>query len=170
MIHPIRTERERQGLTIEALADRAGVNERSVRRAEAWESISAETRTKLADALGVAVGELWSPVGIGSVIAGVDGPARIAGMFGDDFILQPLAFSPPIQLSEAKLKARYAVDVIAPTTQPERRGYEALAAESRRNAFAIERQQQEAAAAQQRIAEAGSEGWAAMSEALEDVR
>ncbi len=170
MTHPIRTERECQSLTIEALADKAGVNERSIRRAEAWESVSAETRAKIADALGVTVAELWQPVGIGSVITGVDGAARIAGMFGGEYVLQPLEFAPPIQISEAELKARYAVDVVAPSTQPQRYGYEALAEASRRNALTIERQQQRAAAKQAEIEDAEAEGWAAMAAALEEVR
>ncbi len=170
MNHPIRAERERQGLTIEALADKAGVNERSIRRAEAWESVSAETRAKIADALGVAVAELWQPVGIGSVIAGVDGAARIAGMFGGEYVLQPLEFAPPIQISDARLKARYAVDVVAPSTRPERHGYEALAEASRRNALQLEAAQQRAAAKQAEIENAEAVGWQQMASALERGR
>ena len=71
--------------------------------------MSAETRQKLADALNVAVAELWSPVGIGSVIAGVDGACRIAGKFGDKSVPETPKSGPPIEISEAELMARYAV-------------------------------------------------------------
>lgn len=114
MDHPIRTARESRGLSVDALAELASINERSVRRAEAWESVSADTRAKIAKALGVEVSDLWEPVEIGSVVAGIDGPARIAGMFGGEYVLQPLEFAPPISVSEADLRARYSVEVVAP--------------------------------------------------------
>lgn len=171
MTHPLRTERERQNLTINELADAADVNEKSVRRGESWEPVSAETRAKLATALGVEVESIWPRVEIGSIVAGQSGSARIAGMTASgNYVLQPMEFGPMVEISAADLKARFALDVVAAGTQSERRGFAALAAASARNAAEIEQQQRAGAAEQARVEHAEAAGWDAMAAAMDETR
>lgn len=167
--HPARKIREQRGLTIEEVAAMADVSERSIRRMESYEQVSAATREAVAAALGVDLTEIYEPVGIGSVISGVDGAARIAGMFNGRYVLQPLEFAPPIEVTEAELKARYAVDVLAPNTQRERDGWRSLAEASRANALNLARAESAAASAQAEVNAAEARGWGLLVETHEEA-
>lgn len=171
MNHPARKLREQRGLTIEEVAAKADVSERSIRRMESYEQVSVGTRKSVAAALEVDFSEIYEPVGIGSIISGVDGPARIAGQFGGNYVLQPLEFGPPIEVSEAELKARYAVDTVAPATRENPRGgYEALAEASHLNANRIARAAAVGEAQQADVDASEAHGWAKFADALDETR
>lgn len=171
MDHPLRSEREKRGLTITDLAERAGVNEKSVRRAEAFDSISGDTKIKIADALSVAVSSIWPVASVGAVVVGPSGAARIVGRTGSGgYALEPLSFGQVTEVSESELKARFAVDLVAAGVQSERHGFTVLAETSRRNAADIERAQQRAAADQARVHDAEEAGWAAIATTMDEIR
>ncbi len=141
MKHPLEVARTNAGLTLDQLAEASGVNERTIRRAESFEAVAAETREKLAGALGVEVEALWPPVVVGSVVASAEGAYRVTAVASDgSYIVQPVNFGPNEVLTTEEIKQRFGV-TIAGATQPAaaRKGWEALAAASHRNAWELER-------------------------------
>lgn len=167
--HPVRVERERQGFTLETLADKAEVSIRSLSRAESFQSVSEDTKQKIADALGVDVSALWSEVRIGSIIAGPDGSYRVAATASDgSYIVSPVQFGPNEVVSADEIKQRFGVTV-AVATQRERDGWRSLAEASRVNALAIARAESGTAASQTEINAAEQIGRGLFIEAHEEV-
>lgn len=157
--HPVRVERERQNLTLDALAEKAGVSVRSLSRAESFQALREESKQKIAAALNVNVNDLWSEVRIGSIIAGPDGAYQVAATASDgSLIISPVSFGPNEVVSAAEIKQRFGVTVQT-ATQPQRNGWRSLAEASRANALSVERVQAQASAAQAEVNKAEAQGW-----------
>lgn len=166
--HPVRAERERQGLTLETFSERAGVSVRSLSRAESFQSVSEETQNKIATALGREIADLWSEVRVGSIIAGPDGAYRVAATASDgSYIIVPVEFGDNEVVTAAEIKSRFGVMVQDATQGEPRGGWRSLAEASRVNANRIEQARAVGANEQARVNAAEERGWALMADAEE---
>lgn len=171
MNHPVKIERERQGLTLDQLSTASGVSVRSLHRAESFQAVSGETQGKISVGLGVPVGELFVVCKIGAIIAGPDGGAFqvTATTSAGDWVIVPLEFGEVRVKSADALRAEFGVTVQA-AAQPERNGYAALAEASRLNANQIAQAEATAERDQARIDAAELRGWDAMAAAMDEAR